>query len=382
VHLSNLSRVITGSGSPTIVYPVNSVVPYIGATPSLPGWARWAGADTDFCLFGTATGTGTRTAATGTGIRHFSIPGSSGGGHTASIGASFPTNVSNLAGGSPMFSATTSYGSHSHVASSWSSYASTLRPRRAQFNFLLSTAEQTELPVNAMVFSQNTLSNLEEFTTTGDISTYISSGGSTITDGRINPGPTSELQVSLSGSAGGHTHWGGSGDSFAGGIGTTGRDIFTAGTHSHSGILTLFQSTFGNTVILRLFKALSALPPTRDIIIGYIGNSTNIPVPWFQCNGQNGTIDLRDRFVAINSTITAGTLLTGPTWEALNRKTGTVGDNISHSHGASTPRWFTGKTYGHLTGNWGHSHGTMTYNFDGTPITAPKVSIQFIQYKG
>jgi hypothetical protein len=380
MHLSNLGRTLRGGGLPNIVYPTGTVVPYFGSTPTLAGWTRWAGADNDYCLFGTASGTGSRTAATGTGIRHFSIPGSSAGSHSTSIGSSFPTNIISLGGSAPM-SSTSTTASHSHVASNWSSYSSGLRPRRAQFNFLVATEAQINLPTNAMAFSQETLDNTEEFTDSNN--TYISSGGSSITNGSINSGPTSVLQVSISGSAGSHDHWGSTGRTYSGGTGSTGRDLFfNAGGHTHSATLTMFQSTFGPTVILRLFKILSELPPTRDIIVGYIGNSNAIPFPWFPCNGQNGTINLTEKFIAINSTITAGTELAGPSWEALNRTTSTSSQNISHSHGG-TARWFSGGlNYGHLTGNWAHSHGTVTYNFDGTAITAPKVSIQFIQYKG
>jgi hypothetical protein len=277
-------------------------------------------------------------------------------------------------------SSTSIFASHSHVASNWTSYSSGLRPRRAQFNFLLATEAQINLPANAMIFSQETLDNTTEFTDSN--TTYISSGGTSITNGSINAGPTSDLQASVSGSAGSHLHWGLTGRTFASGTGSTGRDIFSAGAHSHAATLTMFQPTFGPTVILRLFRILSELPPTRDIIVGYVGNANAIPFPWFPCNGQNGTINLTEKFIAINSTISAGTNLAGPTWEALNRTTSTSSQNKAHSHGG-TSRWFSGGlSYGHLTGNWAHNHGNITYNFDGTAITAPKVSIQFIQYKG
>jgi hypothetical protein len=380
MHLSNLGRTLRTSGPADIFYPANSIVPYIGATPAIAGWTRWNDADTDFCLFGTAAGAGGRTAAAGTGIRHVSRNFSSAGGHTDTfIGFMFDTNIVAQQGTAPFADGGT-VGVHTHGNGSFSSYASSLRPRRAQFNFLRSTTSHIELPPNALVFSQNAVETTQEFIQND--TTYISSGGSTITDGRVNAGPTSVVQSSFSASAGSHQHHISSGRAFAGGSGGSTNSLLNSGSHNHLSSVTITQTTFGPTVILRLFRALSNLPPTKDIIIGYVGNSANIPAPWFSCDGQNGTMNLRDRFVAINSTITSGTFLDGPTWTDSNRTTSTQSETNRHRHNNPVSLPPSSLLYGHPNADWPHNHAFPSFTFDGTPITAPKVTIQFIQYKG
>jgi microcystin-dependent protein len=118
-----------------------------------------------------------------------------------------------------------------------------------------------------------------------------------------------------------------------------------------------------------------------NIVIIWSGAIVDIPEGWFLCNGQNGTPDLRNRFV-----VGAGSNYildqTGGSANAINvshTHTAAIGSSPNHSHTFTSGQLNSdGSFIGHITdrlggfpplgtdgGNSSHSHSVMNSNSTG-----------------
>jgi hypothetical protein len=374
MHLSNFSHNLrttsAAAGSGNITFLVNTVIPYSGATPSIAGWQRWSLAD-GTNLFGSSSTPGATTSAAGQPSASGTM--SSAGAHT-NLGASqfrsyWTNNGSNL----PR-SSVSGFGNHNHANFFIGGFS--LAPRQAQFNFLIATTSQKTLPQNSMVFSSKNNSSLGSLYSS-QFPTYIT--GNSLGTGTIINGTTSQTRTGSSFSAGAHIH----GTVNAGvqsepGFNTGPRlTVSTSGAHTHTYSVTYSQTIFGPTVILPLYRTLSTLPPTNDIIVGFVGNLNEIRPPWYLCDGLNGTVNLIDKFVAVNNNAAPGTLLNTDLFSNNILETGSIS---SHGHTGTDALTGSGIFWDHFSASWSHSHSfTPTYNDN--PAIASKIHLRFIQYK-
>lgn len=119
--------------------------------------------------------------------------------------------------------------------------------------------------------------------------------------------------------------------------------------------------------------------PVGTIVI-WSGTTSNIPSGWALCNGQNGTPDLRDRFVLGGG----GTYSVRSTGGEATHKL-TVAEMPSHNHAVN---------YFHQTGS-GSNKGVFSGSYEGTPYNTnstggsnphnnmpPYYTLCYIQYIG
>lgn len=113
-------------------------------------------------------------------------------------------------------------------------------------------------------------------------------------------------------------------------------------------------------------------------IIFWSGTIANIPSGYSFCNGSNGTIDMRDKFVICPGQDSGGTYDTADTGGSAtvniaHTHTGTTGTTGDHSHSITTATHLghnpSGVGSGHLErGDWAledHNHGGTTGNSGG-----------------
>ena len=377
MYLSNLSNTLRNFGG-TADFPLGTVVPYFGTIPALPGWSRWSLADNEFCLHGDLS-SNPGTQITNSQGPSFTCSFGSAGGHTGSFGPSYITPYRFISGG-PGFSPdnSTQFGNHTHATLN-SGVISGLSPRRANFNFLVSTVNQKTLPANAMVFGNGNTNYGTEFTQS-ELS-YISgvNGSSTISAGV----QTQDVSRTASG-AGSHFHATGSGTQFSSGTTTANFEHVGAGGHTHSIAVRYTQKIFGTTVIVRMYQLLNALSlaSSSDIIVGFVGNTSLIQPPWYFCDGNNGTLDLNGKYLGLNSNLSPGTVLEPDLIR--NQLTTNTLDSIFHGHDGFRRTGFNGTSFRHfyqVNLIWTHNH-TLSFTYSDLPYIARRVNLRFIQYKG
>lgn len=103
------------------------------------------------------------------------------------------------------------------------------------------------------------------------------------------------------------------------------------------------NTTAGGNTIEVAYKKLGVIKATigsaRKGIVGlWLGTTASIPVNWVLCDGNNGTYDLRDKFVKIGATLAENNTTGGA-----NTHTHTA---VSHTHTATGTHTHTGTTGG------------------------------------
>jgi hypothetical protein len=374
MFLSNVTRTIKDSTVDLVIFPVGTVIPYNGTTPPTFGWTRWNIADNGFCLYATESNLGTQTTASGGST--WSVQYLSTGGHTGDLGATFSTSIASSPGGPSVSYSSGFFGAHTHPTQA--SSVTTLTPRTVRFNFLVATAARPFLPENSLVFGDRFSSYGSEINQT--TLTYIS--GQDNGTGTINDGITNQTQtITNSATGGAHIHATTSGGSLQTSTETSlTYTPATTGAHTHpGGSVSYNQTVFGPTIVLRLFQTLGELPPTEDVIVGYTGDLSKIQAPWYICNGENGTLDLREKFIGIDTSVTSGDVFLANQ----TRNTATLGNQtaISHSHRAGgTSNRQAWQIHRHDSASWNHTH-TVETSYSDSPNIAARANLCFIQYK-
>jgi hypothetical protein len=371
-----------GKVPPTPFYPVNSVVPFYGPTPTtMPtGWTRWAGADGYVLLGGlSATIAGTQfpfNPATIGAAGSFST-----GSHTYEQGKIFTTiyhaTQSGTAGPAASY---LSAGSHTHGNGGTFSYTGQITPDTIAVNFLRSTEITYELPVDSVVFrgAVPTKASATAIATSGR--RYIT-GSDTVAAGTLTSGNRTQFAAWTTTTAGSHYH----SPTNNRALGLSGQgfnyDTAFAGTHFHSISLTVTQSIFGTTTLLNAWQILSTLVPESDMIIMYLGSLSSLKAPWYVCDGTKGTINLQNRYVAMSDTATHGSELSLDTTYG-PRSWGTSNSNANHAHVGSYLNFkgTTPSSASHQSQFWNHDHSYSLQNNGGS--SPPRVALHFIQYKG
>ena len=373
---------IGGKTPPTPFYPVNSVVPYYGLLPEgVPvGWQRWSGADGRILLGSYGDGN------TGTTYQYYpatiqSTGGYSAGAHTYQSGTVFTTIYHATQTGTA--GPATSYlngGNHTHSGGTFS-WNGQITPDTITVNFLRSTQITYELPANSIVSRNNMPSNSAPVISDGR-RRYIT-GSDTVASGTSTIGSRTQYTEWATGTSGSHYH--SPSNNRARGLAGYGYNYDTAyaGSHFHTSSRTVTQSIFGTTTVLKAWQILSILVPKSEMIIMYLGSLSSLKPPWYVCDGTRGTIDLRNKFVAMvdNASASHGQDLAADD-DYGTEIIGTSNSNAYHSHQGSylNYRGTTPASASHLGQYWFHSHSYSTQISGGA--FPPRIALHFIQYKG
>lgn len=125
---------------------------------------------------------------------------------------------------------------------------------------------------------------------------------------------------------------------------------------------------------LAWYAAQGATPIEPGAIIGY-PDTEPLPPGWYVCDGNNGTIDLRDYFIEFSSDVEAGQKL-GDNTVSITGQTGVGGEHTHKGALLEIDGIFNSRQ--HDTAGSGHAHSVNI----SAPYQPPYYAIQFIQYTG
>ena len=170
--------------------------------------------------------------------------------------------------------------------------------------------------------------------------------------------------------------------------GTSGNvdDNLSVGNHTHNVKISLYPTDL-RTVSLKAWKTASNSPigANAEILLLYKDNLSILPDGWFFADGQNDTIDTRNRYLSLaHSGNTHGELI-GTTntigFYALFEDNTTFPRFAEHNHqaGRANRAYYTSSTAYHTNSLWPHSHFTSDFQTS-TLYTMPYIRYAAIQY--
>lgn len=339
--------------------PVGGVVPFVGA--EVPGgWSVFSLADG---LYLKGLGDGNSPGDTG-GSTAFTISGntSNDGFHHGS--ATLRVRQSAGGAGSGAFANNEDIApSHPHSFSK----SGTFTPLYRRVTLIEKTGAPGEIPVNGGVFADGQLIAAA----LAAVTTYV---GRLVTSGTPGVGGTASpfyLYVNLD-PAGAHGHR--SDEEAADGTPGFGdpKQYVDAPDHNHGGRNYLVTANIKRMKLAHYVATVGA-PIVPGAIILYVGTDP-LPSGWYLCDGQNGTPDLRDRFIEISTPSAAGEL----TGDNTLRMTGTTYSDGEHDHEGDDAG-----SGNHTLAKHDNVTGAHTHDIDvSAPYEPPFYVIKFIQYTG
>lgn len=251
------------------------------------------------------------------------------------------------------------FGNHSHT---FTAAEANLEPTYKQLVLIKADADGSELPQNTLVLWGETGTSPAGLTQqhTGETDNLIRAGAT------IDTGGTLTIANVSGNSQGSHTHYnlnlnaGG----YSGGPG--------AGSHSHSTVTMTF--TFNEKrVLLGLWKHASAAFNLEANMIGMYENTTP-PDGWYLCDGNNGTPDMRDYFIAASDQANQGTSAGDNTFTCTHPS-----DSWTHAHCAAAARQDGATGTSHTSKSAAHEH---IISFTDADYLPSYYSLAFIMYGG
>lgn len=316
-----------------ILVPSGLIIPYNGTTAPT-GWTLFTSADGKFII---GAGNTYAVAATGGNTSLTTAASDSAGSHSVASPSTYtyPSGTYGIYGSAGA-------GSHTHTLTY--SY----EPPYYGLRLIKADSDLSYLPAKAVMFSGSSLSGLSRFSS-GDGKLFSSRTS-------IGAGGSNDVGAGTSSSSGSHAH-GTSKSSMSFTSGTVGQ---AAGSHTHSTVA--FEIT--PNLYRALLSAWTDASNAFNLQTGMYAFYENVTPPdgWLLCNGSNGTLDLRDYFIAFTDETDDGTrdgdgTLTVPEITVSS-------DNFSHGHATSD---YCGKVsqYHHQNINYAHDHvivgSTPTY---------------------
>jgi len=149
-----------------------------------------------------------------------------------------------------------------------------------------------------------------------------------------------------------------------------------AGDHDHTATVSYTQSTIPSR-LFNLWQLVVKTSPTKDIILMYVGSLSALPKPWYVCNGENGTVDIRDTIIGYSTGNAWGNIVTSDATAAQGSVT-TNSDIHTHSGGYDISAESGAPGY-HTNYTWSHTHTVSVAVGNYFPSS---LNVAFIQYKG
>jgi hypothetical protein len=320
-----------------------------------------------------------------------SVTSTENGSHTGStfVGGNYGSTTVSASNGYPYASGAGANHTHNTTSPTLSSFSYPLPPT-SFIEILVANSSSFVIPINGIVFCEDN-PNPGYFAafSKANYPAAVPRGSALRNTDQAAISPT---QTVLTTSNGVHQHkinsdnyWFNAGNTFFWYLDTN------EGGHQHSQDITLivdalksknlkaWRSTTGSTTNSRLYNP--------NIIVMWFSTSTTIPSGWRLCDGTNGTIDMRDFYLSINSNLDHGAVISSDT-----RLKATYGNLQSttapHQHrGAyiSNIRTNSGSTYHSNQVDWIHSHQSTIESKTLSSDTYPDIykpatlSVRFIQ---
>jgi hypothetical protein len=319
----------------TPIVPAGAIVPF-NSTAAIPsGWNVWTSANGKYIVgAGSSYAVGANSAA-GTKLTKTT---NSSGDHSGSRLNKIGTGTVNWAGNSYA-------GNHAHTLTM------TYTPAYRQLILIKSNTTLPAFPIDAVVFSKSDLS--------ASLTNIFSGANKLFKAGASRAGAAASVVVNSVSLAGAHTH------GTKSGTGTIQRgsgcySVPNAGNHNdHACTAVLNTDKVKKAILTAWSNAAQSFPPIPGVIAMY--ESTTPPPGWVLCDGNNGTVDLRNYFIYIGTTANHGTSSGNNTV----RVDITIGESLwSHSH--SVPVELAPGTSGY---SW-HDKWTFPHSHDGKIISS------------
>ncbi len=253
-----------------------------------------------------------------------------------------------------------------HVGHSHSYGSATFIQEKDNLSLVKITKSSSELPAGGIVLSAQNQTGLSNIFTGGD---YIGVSGVT---GHINKSAYLAL-----GGAGAHDHK----YSYAGIGGSVmwcTRGDKQAGSHGGSIQLTITDRL--KSFLLSIWESASSrLDPADNMIAMW--ESHIMPVGWNLCDGQNGTVDLRDCFIRGCIGGHEAIAPTGSNQVDIAAVSGSITHNAPHSHynGQWATDSYSSTGFNHTDYDWTHSHSYSLPAQNNIPWLPPYYALNFIQ---
>lgn len=315
-----------------------------------------------------------------------------GGAHTGTIGTL--SNTENLlappggpVGGRYYYSGGTDQprGEHSHGGVTFT-LSSLSAVRRQRLRFIKRTGSATLAPERVAVLAGADVSDARWLDSTPTGGGYLTAGST-----EESLANTTSLSRQL-GVAGSHDHHSSS-DPYSQratsdpgeGYGLVLREMATAsGGHVHNAYANVAATL--RSVALAVHESLGDATIQEGGIVGWEDDTGSIPPGWALCDGQNGTIDLTDRFIYLTAKANGGEHAASSTW-SITAAASTSQDG-AHDHDDYFNIWsvhwdappLNGIQYRHPSGgsHWHYTTGSNSGSLDGIL----RYQLRFIQYIG
>jgi len=357
----------SSSAAPGVTFPLGSIVPYYGTNiPTGTDWGLY-GTGIGIYVAGTTNPSLLQSSAAGRNASVFINSTTTTGAHTGSnyfYSGAWKSGASNLNN-----TANNNAGSHSHSAGSLT-FTSGSVPK-ANVRLIRANKATTTMPAGTLGFRNSSYGTYGTRFYPDEYTAYLVNGN---TGGSMSASSTFTGQRSTS-SAGTHQH---NANNFLFLTGSGYPTALSAGSHSHQIQASMTQSVMTNTRVLSAWTSATARIPDTEVIVMYNGILEDLTgTGWYLCDGTNGTLDMNDYYVGLDSGNNWGNILSSDA--SMGSVTVDTGDYAGHEHNTGS-RGGNGVVSYHSYESWTHYHTagyTSFLDFLGT-----KFYLHFIQYKG
>ncbi len=312
--------------------PSGLIIPYNSASAVPTDWTAYSSADGKFIVGAGSTYAVGNSSKSSTSLTKAT---NNSGAHTDGIANEPADGSTSWIGGS-------SAGDHTHTLTM------TYAPAYRKMILIKANSDLAQLPINGTVFGKSDLSAS---------ATNILSGDSKLfgADSAASNGSASVTVTNVT-SAGSHTHATQSGTANEVG-GTYCFSVPATGAHSDHTCTAVLNTDSVKKAILTAWSNASAAFNAVSGMIGMYENTTP-PAGWYLCDGNNGTMDLRDYYIFIGTTGTHGTS-SGNNTVSVNITIGSSSNTHNHQTGNHLEEGDAAVLHGSYSNT--HSHdGTIT----------------------
>ena len=340
-----INGMLNPDNQPTL--PTGIIVPYTAGAGGAPaGWTLYDSAD-GFFIIGAGDTYAVDDTGAGTGAVAKTVPAVAG--HTGSLHS---CSEGNGDGGS------SSAGGHSHTATyTWA-------PPYQNIYLIKADAGQALFPQDSCIFSH------QGDLTTGGANIYTTADRMLKANAAVTAGGSMAASCTST-SAGSHDHGNVSGGSSTG---KDTKDILTAaGAHTHAIGLTMTNDMYRHQL-----SCWSNAAGTMTFPVGVMAlyENTTPPVGWALCDGNNGTVDMRNKFCEF---IDDGNEASPAGQDGNVTAVGTTEAHGNHNHANGNDTSAAGENAYHVDNTTHPTHAAINENY---AWLAPYYALAWIMYTG